>query len=440
MHTTAHTLILLAAFLIGAPAWSDATTSASTAATAPESISTLDTTNTPARRKSQFPSGFGYAVFPYPYSLPGLGSGLSLVGGAANIADTYTDTYGLIFGGDVKGAALGVTDIHLLPRRLILDLGYATLSKASIESYSTRGMGSSKDDFRLIEVGDTAFYGGRMTGTFADRRIEVYGAWYGGASRLKSIRDSNGSLILEAENAPREYVHTNIIGVRLDFTDDYADPRRGVRFDLARTQSPSETSGASYYVMDYNASAYIPHGRRSTWAFNFFRSDAVVTQKGETDPVALQNQTGLQCNQIADLTQRSYCDQVIANIVAENRYGTATQLGGFGRLRGYPQGRFKGAHTQFFGTEFRWNLTEEETPFDLFVMKDVRTLLQIAFFYETGVSSDTPADLWKRSNMRDTVGTGFRIVTASGVVLRGDVGMSRDGPGVAIFIGYPWEL
>jgi len=26
------------------------------------------------------------------------------------------------------------------------------------------------------------------------------------------------------------------------------------------------------------------------------------------------------------------------------------------------------------------------------------------------------------------------------VVFRGDVGMSREGPGLAVFIGYPWEL
>ena len=397
-------------------------------------------THFPARRKSQFPSGFGYAVFPYPYSLPGLGSGLSLVGGAANIADTYTDAYGIVFGGDVKGMALGVSDIHLLPRQLILDLGYASLSKASIETYSTRGMNSRKDDYRLLEVGDTEFYGGRLTGTFIDRHFEVYGAWYGGASRLLSIRDSNGDLILKAQNAPREHVYTTILGTRIDLTDDYADPRRGVRLDIARSQSPSTGSGATYYVMDYNASAFIPHGRRSTWAFNLFRSDAVVTKKGETSLTALQNESGLQCSLIDDPVKQGQCNDVFVNMAAENRYGTATQLGGFSRLRGYPQGRFKGAHTQFFGTEFRWNLNEEETPFDLFVMKDVRTLLQVAMFYESGVSSDMQSDLWKRKNMRHTVGTGFRIVTASGTVLRADVGLGRDGPGVAIFIGYPWEL
>ena len=42
--------------------------------------------------------------------------------------------------------------------------------------------------------------------------------------------------------------------------------------------------------------------------------------------------------------------------------------------------------------------------------------------------------------MRDSYGTGLRIVTASGVVLRGDVAHGKEGFNVAIFIGYPWEL
>ena len=42
----------------------------------------------PDRRKSQFETVFGYALFPYPYSLPGIGQGLGLVGGAMNISDT----------------------------------------------------------------------------------------------------------------------------------------------------------------------------------------------------------------------------------------------------------------------------------------------------------------------------------------------------------------
>jgi hypothetical protein len=388
----------------------------------------------PERRRDQFPKDFGYAAFPYPYRLPGIGSGLSFAAGAFNIADTYTDAYGIVFAGDVKGGAAGVGDIHLIPRTLILDLGYSSISKAAFQSYAQRGMNTGKDDFSLIEVGDSEFYGARMTATFLDRRFELHGAWYEGASRLKSIRDKDGNLILEAQDPPRDRGHTTLLGARLDLTDDYTDPRRGLRLDVTRSQSPPRGSGPDYFVMDYNTTAYIPFRKRDTLALNFLRSDAFVAREGETDPAVVQQQLTLICGVIQS------CNDLIATTIANNRFGTATSLGGFDRLRSYPQGRFKGAHTVFFGAEYRWNLTDERTPFDIFVMKSVRTSIQVAFFYETGVTSDTRSDLHARKNMRDSYGTGLRIVTASGVVLRGDVAHGREGFNLAIFIGYPWEL
>ncbi len=394
----------------------------------------------PARRKPQFEKQFGYAVFPYPYRLPGLGSGIALVGGAMNVADTYTDVYGIAFTGDVRGAAGGIADVHLVPRTLILDIGFGALNRASLQSYSQRGMDSGKDDYRILDIGDTAYRGARLTATFLERRFEVYGAWYLGASELKSVRDRDGNVIIEAQNAPRTTSHTTLVGARVDLTDDYADPRSGLRVDVTRTASPPKGSAANYYIMDYNVTGYIPVGKRSTWAFNLLRSDAHVITQGETDPAALQAEQGLDCASIADPTQQSFCNEVIANMVAQNRYGTATTLGGFSRLRAYSQGRYKGSHTIFAGTEFRWNLTEERTPIDIFILKDVRTAIQLAFFYEAGVTSDLRSELYERAKWRQDLGVGLRIVTASGVVFRGDVGYGRDGVGAAIFIGYPWEL
>ena len=389
----------------------------------------------PDRRKPQFSKEFAYAFFPYPYSLPGIGSGISLVGGAMNISNTCTDAYGIVFSGDVRGTAVGVADIHIVPQTLILDVGYGTVSEATIQSYSKRGMNTDKNDFRLIEFGDTEYYGGRLTATFFDRRFEVYGAWYQGAMTLKSIRDKNGNVIVEAQDSSRQRGYNSLFGTRLDLTDDYGDPRRGFRLDVTRSQTPASDSGPDYYVMDYNTTAYVPIGRRSTWAFNYLRSDAVVTREGETDPAKLEQQQGLNCSTATD---PALCLQVIDNMVANNKYGTATSLGGFSRLRSYAQGRYKGAHTEFYGTEVRWNLTDERTPFNIFIMKDVRTSVQVAAFYEIGSTADLRSDLGKI--MRDSYGLGLRIVTASGVVLRGDIAFGREGVSPEIFIGYPWEI
>jgi hypothetical protein len=393
----------------------------------------------PDRRKPQFQTDFGYAIFPYPYSLPGIGTGISLIGAAMNIADTYTDAYGILFTGDVRGGAVGVRDIHIVPRTLILEAGFGTLSKVTIQSYGQRGMNTDKNDFRLLELTDTEYYGARMTATFFDRRFEIYGAMYAGSSKLESIRDKDGNVIVDAQDPPRTYGHTTLFGTRLDLTDDYADPRRGLRVDVTRTQSPPRGSSADYYVMDYNTTAYLPLGRRSTWVFNFLRSDAVVVSQGETDPAKLQQQQGLNCSDPSlTLQQQQFCLDVINSMVAENTYGTATSLGGFSRLRSYPQGRYKGAHTLFYGTEVRWNLTDESTPFNIIIMKDIRTAVQVSLFYENGSVADLRSELGKI--WRDSYGMGLRIVTASGVVLRGDLAFGREGANTAVFIGYPWEI
>ncbi len=393
------------------------------------------------RRKAQFSTDSGYALFPYPYSLPGIGKGIGLVGGMMNISNTYTDAYGILFGGEVRGASFGVADIHLVPQTLILDVGYGTVNEATIQSYSKRGMNTGKHDYWLVEFGDTEYEGGRMTATFFDRRFEVYGAWYQGAMKLKSIRDTDGNVIVEARNAPRERGHTTLFGTRLDLTDDYADPRRGIRIDVTRSQTPPRDSGPDFYVMDYNTTAYVPIGRRSTWVFNFLRSDAFVLSTGETNSLNLQKQQGLDCSDpTLSAEQKRSCDEVIDNMIANNQSGTATALGGFSRLRSYPQGRFKGAHTLFYGTEVRWNLTDERTPFDIFIMKDVRTSIQVSLFYETGATSDVRSEITERKKMRDSYGFGLRVVTASGVVFRGDLGFGKEGVAPEIFIGYPWEI
>jgi hypothetical protein len=172
--------------------------------------------------------------------------------------------------------------------------------------------------------------------------------------------------------------------------------------------------------------------------FNYLRSDAHVTRKGETDPAVVEQQQGLNCSTITDPVQRQFCIDAINSMVANNTYGSATSLGGFNRLRSYPTGRFRGAHTEFYGTEIRWNLTDEATPFNLFIMKDVRTSWQLAVFYEIGSTADSQCevgDIW-----RSSYGAGLRMVTASGIVFRADIAAGREGVEPNIFIGYPWEF
>jgi len=89
------------------------------------------------------------------------------------------------------------------------------------------------------------------------------------------------------------------------------------------------------------------------------------------------------------------------------------------------------------GLEFRWNMTEESTPFDYLIWKDVRTGIQYAFFAELGTVSELNNDLWKET--RYSVGTGVRLITGSGGVYRADIATGDEGAELIIIFDYPWQ-
>jgi hypothetical protein len=393
----------------------------------------------PDRRKPQFQKEAGYYIFPSPYSIPGVGDGLAVVGLGMNLGGTYTDLFGFGLTGDMLGLGLGIIDVHLVPERLILDINAERFSKATMTSFSERGMNTAEHDYTLLEFDNFQFIGGRLTNTYFDRKFEVYGGGYLINSKLGGILDPEGNTILDVQDPQpwREQVY--VIGTRFDLTDDYADPRRGLRLDAGRWWSPpKDQSDPDFYHMEYNATAYIPMGRISTWVFNYFRSDARVLRQGETDFTAIEQETGLNCSDLS-LTpeEQQECIDVVNGIKAANTYGTAGSFGGTSRLRSYPNDRYKGAHAVFYGTEFRFNLTEEARPFDIFIAKDIRTVLQLAFFYELGSVEDERKRLG--DIYRASYGAGFRMVTASGVVFRADVAAGREGFETTIIFGYPWE-
>lgn len=392
----------------------------------------------PERRRSQYPNEPGHVLVPYLFALPGIGTGYGFLGAASNIGGSNTDVAGTLFFGDVKGAAGAVDSIHLVPRRLILDAGGASLSRVTIQSYSERGMGSDKNDYSVAEFGNAWFGGFRLIATFLERRLEFYIGTYGGSIRLESLSDREGNKIIDAEDAPKTRARSTVFGMDIDLTDDAFDPRRGARLETSLWRSLPHGSEANFYYIDTSATAYLPIGSRSTWAFNYFRSDAHVLDEGETDPTVIELDLGLDCDSIPDPAEQNRCLQFVDNTVAANRYGTASSLGGLSRLRSYSEGRFQGAHTEFLGTELRWNLTDEYSPFDIYIMKDIRTAVQIALFYEIGTVADRPGDL--REITRSSYGGGMRLVTASGVVYRVDFSTGRDRFAPSIFFQYPWEL
>jgi len=69
-----------------------------------------------------------------------------------------------------------------------------------------------------------------------------------------------------------------------------------------------------------------------------------------------------------------------------SKKGRATALGGFERLRGYPEGRFFDEHTNFRAIELRYYFDSVDLDFDLFFAKGILAEFQLAGFYEQGDS------------------------------------------------------
>ena len=391
------------------------------------------------RRRDQFTKVPGHYLVPMPYSLAGVGEGLLLGGLYNNAHDSHTDYIGFVLTGDLEGVGLIASDVHLIDERLIADFSFQRVTKASVFSFNSRGMSSGENDYSILDVEDNDYYAVRFTGTFYERMLEVYTGALDSRGRLVRIRDQDGALIQETSGAKSDASLLYVLGLRLDWTDDYVDPREGLRYDLSRWQRDQDDPISSdYYIVEQNLTAYIPFGKRSTWAFNYFQADAHVTRQGSTDFARVESNAGLDCSDSSLSTeQQQYCVAIVDNSIANNRYGTVGAFGGHSRLRSYPNDRYKGAHARFYGTEFRWNITEEFKPFDIGIAKDVRTGIQLALFYETATVADEKSQLG--DIYRDTYGIGARLVTASGLVIRIDYATGDEGPEVTAIVGYPWE-
>jgi len=393
------------------------------------------------RRKPQFENEYSRAIVPVPYSVPGIGNGLGLGAGLNNIKGSYADLYGLAIMGDVEGYGLAVNDLHIIPERLIFGFGYSRINKASFPINYSRGMKGDEDpdDFNQAEVSNSTNYGGRLNLTFDERRYELRLHGYRFISQVDRIRDPDGDILVEIDDSEESVGTSTGFSALVDLTDDRHDPRKGFRIDVSSDlpNEPDENK-VNYYAVDVNATAYFPVLSYSTVVFNFFMSDAYVLEKGETDRDKIAEEYSISPCLPGDTECEEARDFYIDQICAQNTYGSASSLGGLSRLRSFSTMRYRGAHTRFFGTEFRWNLTDERTPFDIWLLRDIRSAFQVALFYEIGSIADHEKDLFEET--RHSTGVGLRAAMASGMVFRIDIATGEEGSEFVVFFDYPWTF
>jgi hypothetical protein len=390
------------------------------------------------RRKDQFGKDFGYFLYPIVGEIPGLGQTWGFGASVLNIAGSDADFTGYYLSGDFEAKGAALLDYHLIPKRLVLDVGYNDYFVAPI--VYERGIDSDPGDVIYPNV-EGRYYLGQLTLTFDERRYEVFTRLLSGRERLNQVLDRDGTAFA---NVDTDWVSRRSIslGGSIDLTDDRLDPRRGARLEATvRLPSNNEPDESEFFVTDYNLTGYVPFRRWDTLVFNVYHSRAIVTREGETDFATLQQSSGLDCGQYPPGAERDTClateERLINNTIANNRYGTAAPLGGTQRLRSFDNYRFYASQALSYGVEYRWNLTDEYTPFNIYVAKGIRTGIQFAAFWERGMVAEDTGELL--SDGRDSYGVGFRLIL-SGVVIRFDYARGDEGAQTQIFITYPWSM
>ncbi|MBU3914022.1 hypothetical protein KKA14_00635, partial [bacterium] len=295
------------------------------------------------RRRDQYLTEQSYMIIPLPYSLPGMGSGVALIGGMSNIAESNFDVFGFYISGDVSGKIIDMNEFYLIPKTLSLGFNFMDLDAVMMKNYNGRGMvDTDKDEFSYLQLSKVGESRVNATLGFFDKRLEFFWSYGKYTHEISKIRDNEGDVIYEYDNPDESSSEHTSYGIRIDYTDDYLDPRKGVRFYAGNSSSPPDDKDRDpdYYVMDYVFQAYIPFGESSTWAFYFQQSDAFVKKEGVSDPEVILNEQGFGCASYNDCEEAQ--KRVIDNIVAARKYGTANSLGGDEQLRAYPGGRFSG--------------------------------------------------------------------------------------------------
>lgn len=401
-------------------------------------VSTVSFAEVIERRKDQFGRDFAYYIYPIVGEIPGMGKANGLGVSVSNISDSDTDVTGYYVRGDIKATGLAILDYHILPQRLIFDVGYNDY-RIRTTSY---GVGANSDPADVIypEI-EGRYLLGQLTLTFDERRYEMFVRMLNGRNHLIQVLDKDNQAYSGLDTSWKSGIYYSL-GGSIDLTDDRLDPRKGARFEFS-SRLPHRTSAyeSEYYVNDYNFTGYMPTRKWDTLVFNLFYSRAHVTRQGTTDYATLQQQQGLNCNQYPAGPERDACLSAEASLLAgkleNNRYGTATALGGTQRLRSYDNWRFYAGQALFYGIEYRWNLTDERTPFDIYLAKGVRTGIQLAAFWERGMVANEFDQLFK--NTHESYGIGARVIL-SGVVIRFDLAKGDEGTQSQLFITYPWSM
>ena len=320
-----------------------------------------------------------------------------LVGYRGNFLETTIDAYLVGFSGDAAALIGSVDQVFVVPEVVYFSEWKFNISKYGINSYSSRGMESEKDDFNIIVGNKFEMDIFKVSLSLFERRLEAALLSQTQYGESHKILDSKGNLLNEIDPPQTFQGKKEGIELQLDWTDDFKDPRTGLRLKSTYDLNTSEDADSpEYYLTSHGLTFYQPVFGESTWAFHFFRSDAKVRKEGYTDLKTALLAEGLNEKNATNCSYAPTSQACVPyvnkaqNTINANRNGTAHPLGGQDRLRSYPGNRYQAAHTLFYGTELRWNFDTSTEVLDWYFSAMSCRLCRQRFFGNREASPKKP--------------------------------------------------
>lgn len=182
---------------------------------------------------------------------------------------------------------------------------------------------------------------------------------------------------------------------------------KGFTGEIGVSSLSGRTGQSDQLIMDSGAKLLSPIYGPFSFILVFMSSHAYVTSTRYDDKAAVEKALNIDCSKASDTTQQEACNKLEASLidylVASNKHGTATPVGGFASARSFRELRFKAANTAFHSAELRLSLGSLFFPNLVSNGKDA----SFGTFYDTAYASDDGADLWNKSVYSKGFGLNF---------------------------------
>ncbi len=149
--------------------------------------------------------------------------------------------------------------VFVVPELIYFSGWKFNISKYGINSYSSRGMESEKDDFNIIVGNKFEMDIFKVSLSLFERRLEAALLSQTQYGESHKILDSKGNLLNEIDPPQTFQGKKEGIELQLDWTDDFKDPRTGLRLKSTYDLNTSEDADSpEYYLTSHGLTFYQP--------------------------------------------------------------------------------------------------------------------------------------------------------------------------------------